>query len=297
MNLLGQKITTTCKRCISSARMPDCNHEEADTRIVVHVQHALEHGNKHIQIRTADSDVIAILVGAYFDLVLAQPGAEIWVAFGTGKHFRFYSINAISTSIGESIARALPVFHAWSGCDTTSAFRGKGKKSAWNAWKACQEVTEAFNFLAANPFHHLESDSEHFKKIERLTVVLYEKSSPLGLVNEAREDLFCRKSRSPDNIPPTQNALLQHTKRAIYQAGIWTTSSTCQAELPSPSHFAWSKTPPANTWEPVWMTVPEISKACSQLLKCTCKRICTKCKCVKAGLSCSPLCNCKCNNE
>ena len=45
-------------------------------------------------------------------------------------------------------------------------------------------------------------------------------------VNEARKDLFCRKSQSMDRIPPTQNALLQHTQRAIYQAGLWTTNIT-----------------------------------------------------------------------
>ena len=90
--------------------------------------------------------------------------------------------------------------------------------------EAFQEVTQTFNFLAANPFQHLECNSGHFQKIERLTVVLYDKTSSLSLVNEAREELFCRKNRNVDNIPPKQNALLQHTKRSIYQAGIWTTS-------------------------------------------------------------------------
>ncbi|KAG0715861.1 hypothetical protein GWK47_010975 [Chionoecetes opilio] len=32
--------------------------------------------------------------------------------------------------------------------------------------------------------------------------------------------LFCQKNRTMENIPPTQQALLQHTKRAVYQAGI-----------------------------------------------------------------------------
>ena len=30
-------------------------------------------------------------------------------------------------------------------------------------------------------------------------------------------------------------------------------------------------------WEPVW---PEVSKACTQLIKCSCKGNCTQCKCV-----------------
>ena len=204
---------------LNSAAMLDCNHEEADTRIVVHLLHALEHGMRTIKVRTADSDVIAILVGAFFDLTSTHPSADIWVAFGTGKHFRFYSINTICTSIGEPRARALPVFHTFSGSDTTSAFRGRGKKSAWQAWQAYEEVTQAFTFLASHPFQHLRADSDHFQKIERLT----------------REELFCRKNCSIDNIPPTQNALLQRTKWTVYQTGIWTTSTQVHQAVPSPS--------------------------------------------------------------
>ena len=55
--------------------------------------------------------------------------------------------------------------------------------------------------LDAHPFQHLDIDSEHFKKIEKYVVVLYDKTSSLSFVNEAREELFCRKRRSIDNIP------------------------------------------------------------------------------------------------
>jgi len=119
---------------------------------------------------------------------------------------------------------SLPVFHALTGCDTISAFRGKDKKLAWQAWQAYEDVTETFQYLASHPFEYLNIDSIYFQKIERFTVILYDKTSPLSSVNEARKDLFCRKSWSMGQIPPTQNALLQHTQHAIYQAGVWTTS-------------------------------------------------------------------------
>ena len=61
-----------------------CNHEEADTRLVVHVLHALEHGNKTVLVRTVDTNVIAILVGMFHDLIIVQLLADIWVAFGMG---------------------------------------------------------------------------------------------------------------------------------------------------------------------------------------------------------------------
>ena len=44
---------------------------------------------KTIKVRTGDSDVVTIL------LISVQPSADILVAFGTGKNFRFHSINAI----------------------------------------------------------------------------------------------------------------------------------------------------------------------------------------------------------
>ena len=49
---------------------------------------------------------------------------------------------------------------------------------------------------------------------------------------------------------------------------------------------------------PVWMTIPEAARACSELIKCGCKfsRGCTSCRCIKAGLSCTDLCTCKCEN-
>jgi len=132
----------------STIPMQNCNHEEADTRTVVHIVHALEHGAKTFHVRTVDTNVVVILVGTFYDLRVTQPLIDIWVAFGMGKNYRFYHISAICASLEEQQSRALPVFHAFSGCDTTSAFRGKRKKSVWQAWQAYKDVTDTFVYLA-----------------------------------------------------------------------------------------------------------------------------------------------------
>ena len=49
----------------STNPMPNCNHEEANTRIVVHLLHALQQGWKTVQVRTVDTDVVLMLVGAF----------------------------------------------------------------------------------------------------------------------------------------------------------------------------------------------------------------------------------------
>ncbi len=61
--------------------------EEANTRIVVHMQHSLECGNRKIVVRTVDTDVVVILIGHFFSLQSQHPQLDLWVAFGTGKHF------------------------------------------------------------------------------------------------------------------------------------------------------------------------------------------------------------------
>ena len=205
--------------------MQNCNIEEADTRIVVQVLHALKQGEQTIGVRNVDTDVVVILAGTFHDLVATQPLADISVAFAMGKNYRFYQINAICESLGEPQSRALPVFHAFSGCDTTSAFNGKGKKSVWQAWQAFEDVTETFVYLAGHPFLLLDAEDGNFLKIERMTVILYDKTSPRSSVNETRRELFCHKNRAMDKLPPTKDALLQHTRRAVYQAGVWTMST------------------------------------------------------------------------
>ncbi|KAK3733416.1 hypothetical protein QZH41_012173, partial [Actinostola sp. cb2023] len=81
---------------------------------------------------------------------------------------------------------------------------GRGKKSAWQAWEAYPDVTPAIESLATNPFQQLQIESEIFRKLERLTIIMYDKSSPLESVNETRMVIFCKHNRSMEKLPPTQ---------------------------------------------------------------------------------------------
>ena len=108
--------------------MANSDHEEADTRIVLHVHDSLERGSRKIMIRTVDTDVIVILIGHFYSIVDHYPDADLWVAFGTGKHFRYYHLNTICGCLGRKQSRCLPPFHAFTGCDSTSSFYGKTKK-------------------------------------------------------------------------------------------------------------------------------------------------------------------------
>ncbi|KAG0724638.1 hypothetical protein GWK47_040164 [Chionoecetes opilio] len=256
----------------SDHSMPRCDHEEADTRIVVHLKDALDKGCTTCLVRTVDTDVVVILIGKYHSLTSQHQMAAIWVAFGTGKNFMYLDINAICYALGKDRSTALPMFHSFTGCDTTSAFFGKGKKSVWEAWNAYVEVTEAFNNLMNHPYMTVTVNCKEFQLLERFTVIIYNKKSNLDSVNEARRELFSQKNRTMENIPPTQEALLQHTLRAVYQAGIWATSDHCEQKPPTSEGFGWTLESATKTWRPVCSNLPVASQACSRLIKWLQKR-------------------------
>ncbi|KAJ8353186.1 hypothetical protein SKAU_G00207530 [Synaphobranchus kaupii] len=56
------------------------------------------------------------------------------------------------------------------------------------------------------------------KILENFVVMMYDRSSTADGVDNARLDMFARKQRPYEAIPPTQAALLQHVRRATYQS-------------------------------------------------------------------------------
>ena len=184
-----------------------------------------------------------------------------------------------------------PPLHAISGCDTVSAFKGVGKKTAWSVWNSMQHLKPVFCRLSKAP---TLVSTEDMDEVERFVVLLYQRTSSLRKVNEARKRLFAVGNRNIENVPPTVHALEQHVKRAVYQAGhIWGQCLQGKPALPSPAEWGWIRTDDISPWTPIWTTLPEASKACQELLRCGCKKSCVgRCKCAKANLKCTQLCFC-----
>jgi len=76
-------------------------------------------------------------------------------------------------------------------------------------WDVCDEVSETFTILSHCP---TEVSDDDLQKLEKFVVLTYDKSSAATGVDEARLDLFARKQRSYDAIPPTSVALKEHAK-------------------------------------------------------------------------------------
>ena len=100
----------------------ESNHEEADTRIKLHVQHASQDFQK-ILVLSPDTDVFIICLSF-------QPVID-------ANYRRIIDIGAVVENIDqnpnlcesskESLLSVLVGFHSFTGCDTVSAFAGRGK--------------------------------------------------------------------------------------------------------------------------------------------------------------------------
>ena len=107
-------------------------------------------------------------------------------------------------------------------------------------------------------------------QIERFIVLMYDKASECSTVNGVRKDLFARKGRSLESIPPTSASLLQYVKRSAYHSGYqWGHFLVASPPQPCPDDWGWVKGS-LQTWEPCWTLLPSASKICQELLKCDC---------------------------
>ena len=204
---------------------------------------------------------------------------------------RWLPIHEIVNIIRQEKSNAIRFFHAFTGCDIVSAFRGKGKKTAWQTWSVFPRASDTFSKLSKYPTIIKENDQ---KILESFVITMYDRSSNAISVDEARFDLFARKQRSYESIPPTHAALLEHIKRATFQAGcIWGQALVCNMENENPNDWGWMKQ--NDVWAVVWTKLAPVAQSCSQLTKCGCRTECRgRCKCFRFGLACTALCSCSC---
>lgn len=150
-------------------------------------------------------------------------------------------------------------------------------------------MTNALNVIKASP----DTITDQVLDIlERFIVLLYDRTSGIKRVNDLRCELFTKRSRTIDNIPPTQAALHQHIKRAIFQGAlVWGQTLVLQPNIPCPSTWGWCLDD--GHWSPYWSSLPQAKDTCYELIKCGCKSACKgRCKCFQANLMCTALCKC-----
>ncbi len=191
---------------------------------------------------------------------------EIWVCAGTQRKRRYIPIQEIHGELEPNVRSNLLAFHA--------VTRLWYYESVWWTWETysienvyCAPRTS--RWIGQNwPEWRSEESVEWF------VIKLYGPTTDVVSVGPLRAWLF--RSKQPDALPPTQDALRQHIARSSYQTKIWHNFLTPAPALPSVLHCVWTYVLDYESIQPVLLTQEAIPKPCHELIVCVCKRNCSR---------------------
>lgn len=197
--------------------------QETDTRVVLYCLYAQEMLYSTARVKTPDTDIFFIL------LHHARRFTDLRVLFETGKGRTKWcvDISKLTESYSPVFTAALRGLHAFSGYDSTSAFRSKGKVKALKLLEKHDKFHAAFAELGES----CTVAEVVVASVEEFTCLLYgdkrvTKVNTLRhtrLLKKCGEDGKLKPSKKIDlaSLPPCQSSLVEHINRVNFQVGIW----------------------------------------------------------------------------
>lgn len=187
----------------------ESTHQEADTRVILHSVYSVQNeGVERVIIHANDTDVIITCV--YYAATLLRDLPELWVRTARDSYLPIHEIAAV---LDPAKSRALPFIHSLSGRDTTSYPFYTGKK-AWFKSSSETEITALEDFGEQDA--RLTADV--ISQARSLMVAVYtnrgEDFDRSNLANVRVYKFLNNKSTLLKLLPPTEDAFLQHLKRA-----------------------------------------------------------------------------------
>jgi len=204
-----------------------CNHEEADTRMLLQAKHC----GGTVIIKTVDTDVMIIEAASFVDTSLEN----LWSEIGVGQHKRYRPVHerVHSAPLNGDVCRVLPFFHATTGCDTVSAPLGIGKKRAWNTFvKHIEYFTELLTAISCS------SSPDDLEPIQNFFIALFSPAFEGNNIDECR--YYMHSTGAPiHTLPPTKDSLMLHIGRSVYTSDGWNQGLVKMQVLPPPTQLTY----------------------------------------------------------
>ena len=224
--------------------------EETDTRVVLYILYAKNKGYKTVQVRTPDSDIFFIILH-YMDKF---DGVKVLFDTGFGNHRKLINMTELASTYPQEYRTALLGLHAYCGCDTISAFKGKGHVGPITSMEKQPRYIITFAQLGGA----WEVPDDLAAELEVFTCAMYG-NNRLSSVDELRlrekcEDKPTDALRNIDmaTLPPCRRCLTQHIKRANYQSAIWQNAHVANPVIPTPNEsHGW--TDQNGNLQPLWI--------------------------------------------
>uniref|UniRef100_A0A0L8GQI2 Uncharacterized protein n=1 Tax=Octopus bimaculoides TaxID=37653 RepID=A0A0L8GQI2_OCTBM len=141
------------------------SQEETDTHVILYCMYAKEQRCKSVCMRSPDSDIFFIL------LQHARFLEGLQILFETGKSNTQHCIDVTKLAMSSMLVlcSALLSHHAFTRCNSTSAFKGKGKVKGLKVVEIDESFQKAFSKLGES----WEVNEEVMNELERFTCVLH----------------------------------------------------------------------------------------------------------------------------
>ena len=140
---------------------------------------------------------------------------ELLFLTGSGGSRRILNISQLSTKYNKNQCKAILGLHIFTGCDSVSTFKGKGKVKPLSLMLKSDEFINCFATLGTT----WDDGGCLLPVIEKFVCTMYGQQDCTH-VNIARYNLFCLICHSDEFLPPNQDCLQNHLKCANFQAAV-----------------------------------------------------------------------------
>ena len=208
--------------------------------MVLHANHASSDSNL-IVISSPDTNVFVICLA--FQHII---NSDIFFLTGVKNSRRTIDISAMAENIfvtlnlceasKEMIMESLIGLHSFTGCDTTSAFAGRGKVKPLTLILKDQDYAETFSLLGKE----IPLQEELVVQIKRFLCHMYGLKG-IHCLPEIRYKMYCQSGGkiACEKLPSCDDVLELHIMRANYQAFIWRQSLLAQQSEEDPLQNGW----------------------------------------------------------
>lgn len=201
------------------------NQEETDHRQILYIEYAQNEGYEFARVKANDSDVGYILL--HFAKML---NIRIIYDTGIGNNKKLIDITEMAENLTQEYCTALMCLHIFTGCDTTSQFKGLGKV---RPIKKLQKMPKFVKVLAKLG-ESWEMSKQLLDELDEFTCTIFGYPR-FKSVNELRHHLIIKKCGDTNildsskniglgGIPVCRAVLDEHCHRVNYQVTIFMSS-------------------------------------------------------------------------
>ena len=139
-----------------------------------------------------DTDVFVILLG-----FAKQIKCNISMKRGSQSRTQYIDIRKMNLSLGNNLCEALLGYHAFTGCDTVSAFCGRGKTKPLKILMKHDKILQIFTNLGKG----WDISQETLDTLKAFVCRMYVPSSKKVSVNDLQYELFVSKRGRLTQVP------------------------------------------------------------------------------------------------